>query len=223
MKRNGRYRTFQLCIYTSLLFLMACAPAVATPAPGLVETIVAATVQALPTLTPQPTATMTPAATSTRVSPTPIETETPFPSLTPMPTFTDTPTETPTPTPTSDAGPEGGIRQGGSELACVVLSRTPAGEFKSTPGREVSVTWRIRNVGTSDWRADSVDYVYFSGQKMSAGPEGFDFQRTIPAGQEVDITVRFAMPGSVGTYTTTWALVAGSNAFCKFSFTAIVE
>lgn len=223
MKTNGLCRPFQLCICVSLLFLMACAPAVSTPDPGLLETIVAATVQALPTHTPEPTVTLTAPPTHTRVSPTPTETETPFPTLTPMPTFTDTPTETPTPTPTSDSGPEVGNRQGDANFACIVLGRTPAGTFKGSPEQNVSVTWRIRNVGDRDWRTDSIDYGYVSGEKMSAGADLFDLQRTVSAGQEGDITVLFKLPKGAGTYTTTWALYRGSTAFCKFSFAAVVE
>jgi hypothetical protein len=223
MKTNGRYSPFKLCIYVSLLFLMACAPAVAAPDPGLLETIVAATVQALPTHTPEPTVTLTVPPTHTRVSPTPSETSTPFPTLTPMPTFTDTPTETPTPTPTSDSGPEVGKRQGDSNFACIVLGRTPAGVFKGKPEQNVSVTWRIRNVGDREWRTDGIDYGYVSGEKMSAGADLFDLHQTVLAGREVDITVLFKLPKGPGAYTTTWALYRGSTAFCNFSFAAVVE
>jgi hypothetical protein len=207
----------------ALLLFAACSPVVDTPESGMLETIVAATIQALPTQTPLPTETMTLAATNTRVSPTPTETQTPLPTLTPVPTWTDTPTETPTPNPTSPSGPEIGKRQGDSNFACIVLSRSPVGDYKASPGQDVSVSWRIRNSGSRDWRTDSIDYGYVSGEKMSTEGGLFDLRTTVTAGQEGNITVLFEAPKNAGTYLTTWSLYRGSNAFCKFSFTIIVE
>ena len=207
----------------SVLLLVSCMPVVVTPSPDLLETLVAATIQALPTLTPQPSATLTPLPTHTRISPTPTETETPLPTLTPMPTFTDTPTATLTSVPTSASGPEVGKPQGDANFSCVVLGRVPEGVVKGKARHDVNVIWRIRNTGQNEWRTDSIDYGYLSGQKMSVGSMLFDLHTTVKPRQEVDINVRFELPEKAGTYTTKWAIFHGKTGFCEFSFTAVVE
>lgn len=207
----------------SIFLLASCMPVVVTPPPDLLETLVAATIQALPTLTPQPTATLTALPTQTKVSPTPTETETPFPTLTPMPTFTETPTATLTRVPTSASGPEVGKPQGDAKFSCVVLGRVPEGVIKGKPRTDVNVIWRIRNTGSEAWRTDSIDYGYLSGQKMLVSSALFDLRETVKTRQEVDINIQFELPEKAGTYTTKLAIFHGKTGFCEFSFTAVVE
>ncbi len=219
-----KVRCIAACFACLSLFLLAsCMPVVVTPSPDLLETLVAATIQALPSLTPQPTATLTALPTHTRVSPTPTETETPFPTLTPMPTFTETPTATLTRVPTSASGPEVGKPQGDATFSCVVLGRVPEGIFKGKPRTDVNVIWRIRNTGSEEWRTDSIDYGYLSGQKMLVGSTLFDLHTTVKPRQEVDINIRFELPQKAGTYTTKLAIFRGKTGFCEFSFTVVVE
>lgn len=207
-----------------LVFLAACAP-VALPMPeGMLETMVAGTIQALPSTTSQPTATLTMEPTLERPTATDLPTETPAPSLTPVPTFTPIPTDTPIPTATP-AGYNFGKKQGDANFGCVVLVQFPADGFEASPGQDIAVTWRIRNVGSRSWDKESTDIGYVSGEKMAIGGTLFDLSKTVPVGQIGDIMLTFEAPKnkSAGTYRTIWSLLRGSTPFCEFSFSLVVK
>jgi hypothetical protein len=217
-----------LCLFFvlgSILSLAACIPeGPAGVNPQIVmDTMVAATVGALPSATFQPTSTVTLEPTEIRPSPTELPTETPPPTVTPLPTWTPIPTETIAPTATSAGGPEIGKRQGNANFACIVLSRTPQGIFEASFGQDIPVAWRIKNVGARDLEKENIDIGYISGQKMAIGGILFDLAETIPAGETGDVIITFEAPKTAGSYTTTWALFRGSNSFCQFSFSLVVK
>lgn len=209
----------------SIVSLAACIPdgQAGSNQQAVIETMVAATVAALPSVTSQPTSTVTLEPTEIRPSPTELPTETPLPTLTPLPTWTPIPTETVAPTATDASGPEIGKKQGNVNFACVVLSRTPQGIFEASSGQDIPVAWRIKNVGVRDLEKENIDIGYISGQKMAIGGILFDLTETIPAGKTGDIIITFEAPKTTGSYTTTWALFRGSNSFCQFSFSLVVK
>jgi hypothetical protein len=223
----GQFKSIWRIAWVSLAawLLAACAPpAVSTPDPGLIETIVAATVQALPTNTPPPSATASPEPTRTRPAPTETATEAPpMPTLTPLPTLTPIPTQTQVPTATSPGGAEIGRIQGDANFACVVLSQNPPDGFQASPGQDIPVSWRIQNVGKRDWEGHNMDYGYVSGNKMSIGGELFDLGQDIKTTQTGEIVVVFEAPKKSGDFKTTWALFRGKTAFCEFSFSLTVK
>ncbi len=209
----------------SILSLTACIPGgqIGVNSQAVIETMVAATVNALPSATSQPTSFVTLTPAEIRPSPTELPTETPQPTLTPLPTRTPIPTETISPTATSVSGPEIGKRQGNANFACIVLSRTPQGIFEASSGQDIPVAWRIKNVGARDFEKENIDIGYISGQKMAIGGILFDLAETIPAGETGDVIITFEAPKTAGSYTTTWALFRGSNSFCQFSFSLVVK
>ncbi|PKN93283.1 MAG: hypothetical protein CVU44_10345 [Chloroflexi bacterium HGW-Chloroflexi-6] len=199
----------------SLIFLLivtACAPA-ATPAPeGMLETIVAATVQALPTITPLPTGTETPRP--TRLPPTPIFTPTPGVSVTPFPTFTLTPTLTETPTEVGVAARQG-VYQGSGNYACMVMNQKPTNWSKFEPGTLIYATWTVKNVGAKEWGKGDLDVVYQSGTKTyEYGPKQ-ELSITVKPGETRDIVIVVRAPSSGGDYLTTYGLERGDNLFCQ--------
>jgi hypothetical protein len=212
-------------IFCLLPVLLVACTSVGTSMPeGMLETMVAATIQALPSLTLQPAATLTVEPTLERPTATDLPSETPPPSLTLMPTFTPTLTDTPIPTATP-AGYNFGKKQGDAKFGCVVLAQFPADGFEASPGQDIAVTWRIRNIGSRSWDKESTDIGYVSGEKMAIGGTLFDLSKTVPAGQIGDIMLTFEAPKNkgAGTYRTIWSLFRGSTPFCEFSFSLVVK
>lgn len=222
--KDATFRVLRGGFCLSLVLLAACAPPATPLPPGMMETMVAATIQALPSSTPQPSATLTVEPTLERPTATDLPTETPLPSLTPMPTFTSTLTNTPIPTATP-AGYNFGKKQGDSSFGCVVVAQFPADGFEASPGQDIAVTWRIQNVGSRDWAKESIDIGYISGEKMAIGGTLFDLSKTVPAGQVGDIMLTFEAPKNknAGAYRTVWSLFRGSTPFCEFSFSLVVK
>lgn len=195
-----------------LLLLTACAP-VATPLPeGMLETMVAATVQALPTNTPLPTATITPR--STRIPPTEIFTPTPGVSITPFPTFTLTPTLTETPTEVGVAARQG-VYQGSGNFACMVMNQKPTNWSKFEPGTLIYAVWTVKNVGAKEWNKGGLDVVYVDGTKTyEYGPKQ-ELAITVKPGETRDIVVVVRAPSEGGDYLTTYGLARSGNVFCQ--------
>jgi hypothetical protein len=209
---NGIYRVLQLGTYLSLLFLLACAPAATPPPAGMLETIVAATVQALPTNTPQPTATATLRA--TRVPPTDVFTVTPVVSLTPFPTFTLSPTLTETPTEVGSAAKRG-VYQGSGNYACMVMNQVPINWSKFRPGTLIYATWTVKNVGAKEWTKGGLNIVFVSGTRTyEYGPKQ-ELAFNVPPGDTRDIVVVVRAPKDGGEYLTTFGLERGGNVFCE--------
>lgn len=212
MKTNGFYRLLQFCVYTSLLFLLACAPVATPPPEGYFETIVAATIQALPTNTPYPTGTDTPRA--TRPPATEISTPTLAVSLTPFPTFTLTPTLTETPTEVGVAARQG-VYQGGGNFACMVMNQKPVNWSKIAPGTLIYATWTVKNAGARDWEKDGLDIVYVDGQRIYEYAPKQKLAFRVPAGESRDIVIVVRAPKQGGDYKTTFGLQRSDNVFCQ--------
>ena len=221
--KEESYRIFQFCVSIFLLLLNACSPMIATQPPGMLETMVAATVNALPSSTVLPTTTSTLAPTIVRPTLTDLPTTTPLPTIPPLPTVTPLPTSTEVPMATTTASGPIIKRQGDANFACAVLSQLPANYLQASSGQDIPVAWRIRNMGERDWEKENIDIGYISGQKMAIGGTRFDLSKTIRAGDVGDIILTFEAPDKAGTYTTVWALFRGSNPFCEFSFSLVVK
>jgi hypothetical protein len=207
------YRLSQVCVYASLLFLLACAPTAVTPPPeGYLETMVAATVQALPTNTPYPTGTSTPRG--TRPTATDIFTPTLAVSLTPFPTFTFTPTLTETPTEMGIAARQG-VYQGSGNFACMVMDQKPVNWSKFAPGTLIYATWTVKNAGARDWEKNGLDIVYVNGERIYEYAPKQKLAFDVPAGQTRDIVIVVRAPKTGGDFRTTFGLQRSDNTFCQ--------
>ena len=70
------------------------------------------------------------------------------------------------------------------------------------PGGTFTKTWRLRNAGTCTW--SSYTLVFESGDLMGAtSPQTIG---TVPAGQEVDLSVNFTAPSTAGAYRSYWRI-----------------
>ncbi len=222
MIKKASLQITQVAIYLSLLFLLACAPAVTPPPSGLLATIVAATVQALPTNTPYPTATATLIPTRVRATATPPFTATPWITLTPFPSITFTPTLTETVTDVP-IGVKVGKYQGRGNYACMIMGQKPDNWSKIRPDTLVYVTWSIKNVGGKDWQKGGLDIVFLKGSKLYEYGPSRELSFDIPVGDTRDIVIVIRTPKAGGDYQSFWGLKRGDNMFCELTFNVSVR
>lgn len=208
-------KLFQIGLIGSLFLMTACVPTGVTPAPeGFLETVIAATMQAIPTNTLAPTLTPTLTARPTRALLTEEPSPTPFPSVTPFPTFTLTPTLTATPTEVG-AGSRVGVYQGDGNFACMVMNQKPLNFEKFKPGSLISVTWTLKNVGAVEWSPSRVEIVFEDGQKMYAYSQTQEFPFVVQPGETRDIVIVLRAPDKGGDYRATFGLQRGGSIFCR--------
>jgi hypothetical protein len=209
-------------LQTSLLFLFffagACAPAEITPPPdGYLETVIAGTLQALPTLTPASSATET--ATSVVVQPSatlwPVETDPPV--LAAVPTLTHFPTITSPPAAYIPVPITPGPRQGDYNYACRVLSYNPVNYYNIKPGQKIQVAWRVKNDGAEAWDVNSIDIAMLAGINMAIGSHRgrFDIHTTVLAGSSTTISFEIQAPDDPGEHSNNWSLARGNHMFCR--------
>jgi hypothetical protein len=213
----------RLQIILALAFaLAACAP-VADVGPGSAsfETMVAATVRALPTqtaiVTPSPTLRLT----STRATPTEWPSATPFSTFTLMPTTSPLPTFTPVRT-YRPVRVTPGPRQGDVYYACTQIGQVPANNFVAAPGQVFTVSWTVQNVGLYDWDVNSIDVAYRSGEFLAVD-DRFDIPISVPAGASFNVQISMTAPTKKGEYSTRWSLARNEEYFCKLTFRFVVK
>lgn len=181
--------------FVSLLWLSACSSQTPTATPTLdlnpFRTEVAATVFAQVTrdlaLTPSPT---------------------PIPSFTPTSPPSATPTQaaataSPGPVVTLPPGTPGTPGVSTTDLAEWV-SQTIADDTVFAPGETFTITWRLRNTGTSTWTPGYL-LRFYSGNNFGA-PNEVVLGQTVLPGDTVDISVPMKAPNTPGNYRTDWVM-----------------
>ncbi len=206
MKSNSQ-RALQIFL-VSVLLLISCdvstfaAPQQAlTPIPGAINLIVAQTAVAAATQT------------AAFIPPTLTSTLTPFPSQTPLdtPTVTPTfifllPTVTPTLTPTNAS----------TVFACSLMSQSPQDGTHFAPNQSFTLTWKIRNTGSSNWPQNKVSLEYVSGAQLT-GTTLMALPKGLASGNFFGLAIRMTAPNVAGHYTTNWTLTASGLTFCSLS------
>jgi len=137
---------------------------------------------------------------------------------TPLPPPTETPTSRSLPTATvvaTTAPTQPGLAGATQAALCDRYSWDNAtvdvnvpDNTQMTPGQDFVKTWKIKNAGTCTW--DSTYKIIFSygsppGEKMSGVPQ--PISGVIGTGQELNISIQFKAPTSVGVYVSSWTLV----------------
>jgi hypothetical protein len=177
-------------IWLGLILLSACRSSTPTSTPTLdldpfrtevASTVMAQVTQALaqtPSVTPisNPTATLTPSSTAT------LE-----PSATPAQA-------------TSASGTPGETTTDQAEW----VSQSVADGTVFTPGETFSITWRLRNVGTSTWTAAYL-FRFYSGNAFGA-PEEILLGQEVAPGETVDIPIAMTAPTTPGEYRSDWVM-----------------
>lgn len=210
-----------------LTVIMACAPTLATPFPtadpGLINTFIAQTANAAASQTAAVVPSDTPTDTPT---PTPESTQTPSPTPTATVIFIlSSPTSLVLPTSISlgvTATSSGSASTSSDDLACQVISVSPANGTTFDPRASFDATWRVKNIGQQAWDHNSIDVVYNSGARIHK-TGGYDLDSNVKVGEIIDLTVEMRAPRDSGSYTTHWILQASANVFCKMSLTINVR
>lgn len=195
-------------VFLSLLWLAACgSPApTETPTPDLnpFRTEVAATVYAQVThdLALTPSATLIPSAT---------------PTIIPLPTHTLAPTVTPGATLTATQGVTT-IQATATPVTATVnlaewVSQTIADDSVFAPGEAFTITWRLKNVGTSTW-TETYMLRFFSGNAFGA-PVEVPLEQEVLPGATIDISLKMKAPALPGDYRTDWVLSTESRSNFK--------
>lgn len=184
-----------LAILLITLSLTACAggapAAAATPTVTLAPTETAA-----PTETPYPTETLPAAPTAATTAGTPAA-GTPA-AGTPAATLAGSTPAAGT-TPAAGAATKAVPAAGGTGAAdkYSYLGQSLTDKMQLLPGRQMSITWTIKNAGTNGWTKDYM-LRYFSGPK--ADKDIYTFGKDVAAGGTLNLIVTFTTPSTLGDY-----------------------
>ncbi len=175
----------------SLLWLAACSPTVPTSTPTFdanpLRTEVASTVLAQVTqvlaLTPQAT---------------------PLPSPTATVPPTATPRLTASPSPSATVTVAIGTPNAVTNNQAQWVAQSIADNTIFTPGQAFTMTWTLKNTGTTTWTAAYM-LRYYSGNALGAPKEIPIGQVVLPGGQ-IDISVQMKAPLIAGNYRSDWVM-----------------
>jgi hypothetical protein len=132
------------------------------------------------------------------------------PSITPLPSPTATKLPTSTPTQTASPSPSAmptlsvGTPKAGTVNQAQWVSQSIADDTIFAPGETFTITWRLKNVGTSTWKAAYL-LRYYSGDTFGASKE-IPLGREVQPGGTVDITIRMKAPAKPGSYRSDWVM-----------------
>jgi hypothetical protein len=133
---------------------------------------------------------------------TPSATPVPSPTATSLPTSTSNPTASPSPS------AEVTLSSGTPQVATVNLdqwvSQTIADDTVFAPGQTFTMTWRLKNTGTSTWTAGYL-LRFYSGSNFGAPKEIAIGKEVLPGG-EIEIAIAMKAPAIPGSYLTDWVM-----------------
>jgi outer membrane biosynthesis protein TonB len=101
------------------------------------------------------------------------------------------------------------------------VSQNIADGVQVLPGRTITITWAVKNVGTVAW---TTDYTlrYFAGPPVT-GSQSIAFPKTIAPDATANLTVSIVAPATEGSYTSWWKLAnAQGQNFSDVSLTFTV-
>lgn len=146
--------------------------------------------------------------------PTATETPQPTPTFTATPEVTNTPVETATEASQATSAPITGAD------AAAWLANDPPDNTDIQPGADFTVTWTLENIGSSTWTMDY--YIEFSSGEQMGAAEKVYLPYPVPPNTNVQISVDFTAPESVGTVQSNWSLVNANN-FAFYEFYVIID
>ncbi len=142
-------------------------------------------------------------------------TPSPLPTATLAPTFT--PTQVPTLPATEVAGgtatPPSSTLESSTENKAAWVSQSIADKSIFAPSETFTMTWRLRNTGTSTWAANYI-FRFYSGDPFSS-PKEVLLNKEVPPDETVDITLHMKAPTKPGTYTSVWVMSTANRSNFK--------
>jgi len=106
---------------------------------------------------------------------------------------------------------------------CSLVSSSPASYSTFAPNADIDARWKIKNLSSTTWHADQVDYKYISGKRMYKFDSAYDLPSDVSHDHTITIIVDVKTPDEPGTYTMTWGLVRSSTRLCTMSVTLKVH
>lgn len=195
-----------ILLLTSVLILAACAPAAPlepTPDVMAIRTSAANTVVAEFTLT---AAAFTPTSQPTET------TEVEIPTETPTITLATDPTQIALGTP--------GVLCDDMNFDLATIDVTIIDGTTMPPGQEFIKTWKIKNNGSCAW-GEGYGLLFSYGERMNG--QAIPLGTLVESGQEVEVSVNFKAPTTIGEYTSAWQMAnARGVTFGKAIFVKIV-
>jgi hypothetical protein len=174
-----------------VLVTSACSRAETTPTPRPEElyTQAAQTVQAGLTQTAM-------------LQPTSAATQTPAPTNTTTPTLAATTTSAVSPTnPVAPTSPRPSVAD-----KAEWVSQNPADGAVLAPGQEFTLTWTVKNIGTTTWNTKYQLRYYLANAALRFGASDIKFPKEVKPGESLDLTVNMKAPSAGGDYMTIWVL-----------------
>jgi len=197
MFTNRKILGSMLVLVVGTMLLSACAPsdATPTPAPEVIYTQVAMTVQAGLTQTAEamPTATQTE---------TPVPTQTLEPTLVASPTVDSTPTQTIQPTIARPANPD----------RADWVTQVPADGTTMFPDQAFNLVWTVKNTGTTTWNTRYQVRYFLTDTTMRFGSPDIKFPKDVKPNESVDLTLSMKAPNRAGEFNTVWVLTNADGA-----------
>ena len=199
-----KYAVLALAVFV----LSACgpaAPALSIDPKLLIQTIVAATVAAIPTSTPGPTYTPKPTSTIPGGAGVPTESpllfasSTPIPSLTPLVLIFDTNTPNAT-LPPGVIGPDAPM------YSCQELLYKPDRGEVVRPRETFQMVWKGENNGTAPWKEKEVKFVFLAGDKIYKDDPVKDIGYAVYPGERIRLWRAIQAPQDEGRYSAAWGL-----------------
>jgi len=195
-----------LFLMTGLILLPACqgkSTGTPTPAPAVVYTAAAQTVQAeLTRIAVTNHAAVTPTLAPTNAqTPTPEFSATPkAPAASPTPAFSFSPTLAP-------------IVAGSNDI-CTLITQSVPDNTSFTPNAPFKESWELQNVGNTTWTVAGYFFKFTGDQQMSA-PISVAIPQAVAPFERVEVTVSFTAPAAIGQYKSSWTLTNPSGTgFC---------
>ena len=189
-------------VLLSLLGLSACGSATPTSVPTLdtnpLRTEVAKTVLAQVTrnLARTPSATPLPSLTATAIA-----------------TLTSTPTQTASALPSATITLSTATPVTGTVNLAEWVFQSIADNTIFTPGATFTMTWQLKNVGTSTW-TPAYMLRFYSGNSLSA-PKEILVGREILPGETVDFVLKMKAPTTIGSYQSVWVMATDTRSNFK--------
>jgi hypothetical protein len=178
-------------VLLSLLWLAACSPTVPTSTPTLdlnpFRTEVAATVLAQVTRALALTPSVTPLSSLTATN---------------LPTFT--PSLTASPAPGETVTLTSGTPKAGTVNQAQWVAQSITDDTIFAPGQTFTMTWTLKNTGTSTWTAGYL-LRYYSGDTFGA-PKEISIGREVLPGGEIDISIHMKAPANPGSFRSNWVM-----------------
>jgi len=200
MLKNKSIMLAVFLLVVASLALSACGSSETTPTPdpAVVFTQAAQTVAAGLTQTAASLPTATPTATLPPTS-------TPTPTLQVSPTSAESPTPTIPPTATRSSVADRADFVGQSPLDGTVMY----------PEQPFTLTWTVKNTGTTTWSTSYQVRYYLSDATLRFGASDIRFPKEVKPNENIDLTLSMKAPGKAGDYTTIWVLTNadGQNFF----------